>query len=140
MCPVTPSSNPNFENRRNEAARRSLRCRRSSARLENCGGPAKFPPRTAEAAIKPPVAPASLPASCDRRKKKSKPNRDRKKNEVTKVLRQPAYPSNPPPATDETNVPQPPAAHSTAPPNKPANSTRAAPPRKYPHPLPARDG
>src|SRR5690242_14967685 len=39
MCPVTPSSKPNFENKRNEAARRSLRCRRSSSTLANLGGP-----------------------------------------------------------------------------------------------------
>src|SRR5689334_4863260 len=39
MCPVTPSSKPNLENNRNEAARRSLRCRRSSSTLANLGGP-----------------------------------------------------------------------------------------------------
>src|SRR5579864_1270645 len=41
MWPVTPSSKPNFENKRNEAAKRSLRCRRSSATLANLGGPGK---------------------------------------------------------------------------------------------------
>src|SRR5712672_4408251 len=41
MCPVTPSSKPNFENKRNEAASRSLRCRRSSSTLANLGGPGK---------------------------------------------------------------------------------------------------
>src|ERR1700687_6148293 len=41
MCPVTPSSKPNFENKRNEAASRSLRCRRSSATVANLGGPGK---------------------------------------------------------------------------------------------------
>src|SRR6266436_2170278 len=39
MCPVTPSSKPNLENKRNEAASRSLRCRRSSSTLANLGGP-----------------------------------------------------------------------------------------------------
>src|SRR5260370_25800592 len=42
MCPVTPSSKPNFENKRNEAARRSLRCRRSSSTVANLGGPGKL--------------------------------------------------------------------------------------------------
>src|SRR5438270_5051901 len=35
MCPVTPSSKPNFENKRNAAASRSLRCRRSSSTVVN---------------------------------------------------------------------------------------------------------
>src|SRR5258708_35255702 len=33
------SSNPNFANSRNAAAKRSLRCRRSSATVANFGGP-----------------------------------------------------------------------------------------------------
>src|SRR5713226_2000818 len=39
MCPVTPSSKPNFANSRNAAAKRSLRCRRSSSKEANFGGP-----------------------------------------------------------------------------------------------------
>src|SRR5260370_784531 len=42
ICPVTPSTKPNFENKRNEAASRSLRCRRSSATVANLGGPGKL--------------------------------------------------------------------------------------------------
>src|SRR5262245_20004907 len=37
MCPATPSSNPNLPNSRNPAARRSLRCSRSSSTLANVG-------------------------------------------------------------------------------------------------------
>src|ERR1700758_2417912 len=38
MCPATPSSKPNREKSRNPAARRSLRWRRSSSTVANCGG------------------------------------------------------------------------------------------------------
>src|SRR5260370_14443017 len=42
MCPVTPSSKPNFANSRNAPAKRSLRCRRSSSKVANFGGPGKL--------------------------------------------------------------------------------------------------
>jgi len=37
--PGNPSSKPNFENKRNEAASRSFRCRRSSSAVANSKGP-----------------------------------------------------------------------------------------------------
>src|SRR5271154_2685546 len=60
--------------------------------------------------------------------------------EDTTVQPPPAYLLDPPQAIDGRGVPQPRAAHSTAPPGTPENSSRAALPRRYPHPLPARDG
>src|SRR5438105_3036516 len=42
MWPATPSLNPNRENRRKDAARRSLRWRRSSSNVAKAGGAGRF--------------------------------------------------------------------------------------------------